>query len=523
VVKIRRALISVSDKSGLEKIVKFLHEYGIEIVSTGGTAKFIRELGVPVRLVSELTNSDEMLNGRVKTLHPKIHGALLALRDNKEHCEQVKTFGLELIDLVIVNLYPFEKTIADPKTTVDEAIENIDIGGPSMLRSAAKNSRSVAVICNPQRYDQVMNEMKENKGEISKSTCLELAVEVFDRTCAYDRSIAAYLSSRRSPGQQKQALAQNLSLDFEKVQELRYGENPHQKAAFYKEKAVALQGIVKARQLHGKELSFNNIMDLDAALNIVKDFNMPAVSIIKHNNPCGVSAGENLSLAYKDALACDALSAFGSIVGLNRQVDQMTAEAIFSGGFVECVIAPGFSAAALEILRKKKNLRIMETDEIIKPNEFSRELDFKRVAGGLLVETKDNVSIYDESLKVVTSNQPTKEQIKSLLFAQTVAKHVRSNAIVLASDTKTVGIGAGQMSRVDSVIIAIRKAQGKTQGTVLASDAFFPKADSIEVAAKVGICAIIQPGGSIRDGEVVQAAEEAGIAMVVTGVRHFKH
>ena len=523
-VKIKRALISVSDKSGLDKFVRFLHEHGVEIISTGGTAKFIRDLGVPVRLVSDLTKSDEMLNGRVKTLHPKIHGALLALRDNKEHCDQVEKFGIELIDMVIVNLYPFEKTIADPQASMDKAIENIDIGGPSMLRSAAKNARSVAVICNPERYEQVMNEMKENKGAVNKSTCFELAVEVFDLTNAYDKSIADYLRMRKPDGQVKKILPQRLTLEFEKVQVLRYGENPHQQAAFYKEKKSGSCGITGARQLHGKELSFNNILDLDAALNIVKDFSTPAVSIIKHNNPCGVATAENISLAYRDALACDSLSAFGSIVGINREVDQAAAEAVFSADFVECIIAPGFSRQALDILTKKKNLRIMEVNDFPRTNVADTgELDYKRITGGLLVEDKDNMSVYNERVNVVTSKKPTEEQMRSLLFAQTVAKHVKSNAIVLALGTKTVGIGAGQMSRVDSVIIAIRKAQNKAKGAVLASDAFFPKADSIQEAAKAGICAIIQPGGSIRDKEVIQAAEDAGIAMVMTGVRHFKH
>ncbi|MFH1092646.1 MAG: bifunctional phosphoribosylaminoimidazolecarboxamide formyltransferase/IMP cyclohydrolase [Candidatus Omnitrophota bacterium] len=523
-IKIKRALISVWDKSGLDKFVKFLHEYRVEIVSTGGTAKFIRDLGVPVRLVSEMTESEEMLNGRVKTLHPKIHGALLALRDNKKHCDEVKKFGIELIDMVIVNLYPFQKTIAAPEASMEEAIENIDIGGPAMLRSAAKNARSVAVICDPELYEQVMNEMKKNNGAVRKSTCLDLAVQVFDLTSAYDRSIADYFQKKKPKGQIKKTLPQKLTLEFEKVQELRYGENPHQQAAFYKEKKSGFCPVAQARQLHGKELSFNNILDLDAALSIVNDFNMPAVSIIKHNNPCGVSLAENISIAYKDALDCDPLSAFGSIVGVNRLVDQAAAEAIFSADFVECIIAPGFSPQALDILKKKKNLRIMEINDSMKTGVADTcELDYKRITGGLLIENKDNMSIYNEKLRVVTSKKPTEEQLRSLLFAQTVAKHVKSNAIVLAQGTKTVGIGAGQMSRVDSVIIAIKKAQNKTVGAVMASDAFFPQADSIEAATKAGVCAIIQPGGSIRDEEVIKAAEEAGIAMVMTGVRHFKH
>ncbi|MBU4479268.1 MAG: bifunctional phosphoribosylaminoimidazolecarboxamide formyltransferase/IMP cyclohydrolase [Candidatus Omnitrophica bacterium] len=522
--KIKRVLISVSDKNGLEELVKGLNEFGVEIISTGGTAKRIRELGIPVRNISDFTGMPEMLDGRVKTLHPKVHGALLSLRDNTRHMEQVKQFDIELIDMVVVNLYPFEKTIADPQAAIEEAIENIDIGGPSMLRSAAKNAQSVAVLCNPQRYDEVLQEMRDNNGALTPQTCRRLSVEVFERTGEYDRSIAAYLKTKFAPSEEKTILPDRLTLDFDKVQSLRYGENPHQAAAFYREHAGEMTGVVSARQLHGKELSFNNILDLDAALNIVKDFREPAANIIKHNNPCGAAVAKTLDAAYKDALECDPLSAFGSIIGLNRKVDIATAQAILNADFVECVIAPEFLAQALDMLRKKKNLRIMEMAGLGENGAAApKQLDYKRVSGGLLVEEKDTAVISEASLTVVTKQKPSPEQIKSLLFAWTIVKHVKSNAIVLAQGTKTVGIGAGQMSRVESVIIAVRKAQERCRGAVLASDAFFPKPDAVEEAKRAGISAIIQPGGSIKDPEVIHAADNAGIAMVLTGIRHFKH
>jgi len=521
-IKVKRALVSVSDKNGLDEFVKGLHEFGVEILSTGGTAKRIKDLGIPVRAVSDFTGSPEMLDGRVKTLHPKIHGALLALRDNKEHQQQVKQFEIELIDMVVVNLYPFEKTVQKPNVKLEEAIENIDIGGPSMLRSAAKNSRSVAVICNPQRYVEVLQELKSNNGALSKETCFKLAVEVFERTNEYDQAIASYLRTKLP--QQDEYFPAQVNIQLNKVQTLRYGENPHQQAAFYKDAILKVPGVASARQLHGKELSFNNILDLDAALNIVKDFKKPAASVIKHTNPCGAAMAETLKNAYKDALECDPLSAFGSVVGLNRTVDKQTAQEITSADFVECIIAPGFSSESLDVLKNKKNLRIMEVDDFTKLNRESfKEWDLKRISGGLLIQNKDIKVVDKESLKIVTKKQPTAKEMESLLFAWTMVKHVKSNAIVLARDTKLVGIGAGQMSRVDSVIIAIRKSNGRCQGAVLASDAFFPKADAIEEAAKAKIAAIIQPGGSIRDQEVIAAADKFKIAMVLTGMRHFRH
>lgn len=523
-IKIKRALISVSDKTGLDEFVKGLNGLGVEIISTGGTAKLIEGLGIPVRRVSDFTASPEMLDGRVKTLHPKVHGALLAVRDNSEHIQQVEKFNIELIDMVVVNLYPFEETVKKAGVTLETVIENIDIGGPSMLRSAAKNARSVAVICSVDKYGDILAQMKDNNGALSEQTCFNLAADVFVRTAEYDKAIAAYLSSQKeSADTEDKSLPQSLNLGFEKVQQLRYGENPHQHAAFYKCRAMTVPGVVSAVQLHGKELSFNNIMDLDAAFNIVRDFKDPAAAIIKHTNPCGAAIADTLVNAYKDALACDPLSAFGSIVGLNRDVDEVTAEAIMGADFVECVIAPGFSASALSILKRKKNIRIMQVGKDVFVSVESSGWDLKRVNGGVLMQGKDQATVGESDLKFVTKKKPTPEEIKSLLFAQVTCKHVKSNAIVLACQTKTVGIGAGQMSRVDSVIIAIRKAGERVKGAVLASDAFFPKADSITEAACAGIKAIIQPGGSIRDQEVIDAANEAQIAMVMTGKRHFKH
>ncbi|MDD5746664.1 MAG: bifunctional phosphoribosylaminoimidazolecarboxamide formyltransferase/IMP cyclohydrolase [Candidatus Omnitrophica bacterium] len=523
-VTIKRALISVSDKTGLDELVKTLHGFGVEIISTGGTAKRIQELGVPVRLVSQFTGSPEMLDGRVKTLHPKIHGGLLALRDDKHHREQIEKFNLELIDMVVVNLYPFEKTVAAGASLAD-AIENIDIGGPSMLRSAAKNFRSVAVLCDPQRYAGVIAEMQANNGAVTSQTRFELAAEVFGRTAEYDGSIAAYLHRQAAPASTPdEGLPEQITIKVDKVQALRYGENPHQQAAFYKDRESGVCGIAQARQLHGKELSFNNILDLDAAITVVRDFDDPAVCIIKHTNPCGAASAATLAEAYTDALDCDPLSAFGSIVGANRSVDADTARRIIGADFVECLVAPGFSAEALELLKRKKNLRIMALDGLDRSNPGCvREWDYKRVNGGLLVQERNGRIIDMTQLKVVTKKEPSPEQMRALLFAWTMVKHVRSNAIVLVQGTKTVGVGAGQMSRVDSVMIAIRKAGNRAAGAVLGSDAFFPKSDSITEATQAGITAIIQPGGSIRDQEVIDAADRAGIAMVVTGMRHFKH
>ncbi|MEK7868445.1 MAG: bifunctional phosphoribosylaminoimidazolecarboxamide formyltransferase/IMP cyclohydrolase, partial [Candidatus Omnitrophota bacterium] len=508
---------------GLEELVKVLNEFKVEILSTGGTAKLIASLGVPVKSVSDYTGFPEMLDGRVKTLHPKIHGGLLAIRDKKEHMEQIKKHDIGLIDMVVVNLYPFEKTVAEPSVKLEEAIENIDIGGPSMLRSAAKNSKDVVVVCDPDRYKDVIEELKKNNGAVSDELHFKLGVEVFEKTSKYDTAIYNYLK-KQVEGEESRVEGKEfpdvLELKFEKAQGLRYGENPHQKASFYKDKNISAVGISNAKQLHGKELSFNNIIDLDAALEIVKEFKEPAASIIKHTNPCGAASNKTLADAYNDALDCDRISAFGSIVGLNREVDLKTAEAIINAGFTECIIAPSYEKKALDILMDKKNLRLIEVGEL---KGIEKDYDLKKVVGGLLIQDRDIFHIEEKDLKVVTKKRPTKEEIASLLFGWKIAKHVRSNAIVLSQGTKTVGVGAGQMSRVDSMVIAIMKSKGLSKGATCASDAFFPKEDAIEEAKRAGITSIIQPGGSIRDEHVIKACDDAGISMVLTGVRHFKH
>ncbi|MFH1848266.1 MAG: bifunctional phosphoribosylaminoimidazolecarboxamide formyltransferase/IMP cyclohydrolase [Candidatus Omnitrophota bacterium] len=519
--KVRRALVSVSDKRNLEDFVKGLNGFGVEMLSTGGTAKMISKLGIPVRMVSDYTGFPEMLDGRVKTLHPKIHGGLLSLREKPEHMRQVKEHGIELIDMVVVNLYPFEKAIKKEGIKLEEVIENIDIGGPSMLRSAAKNYRSVAVICNPDRYADILKELKENKGCIGEETLDGLAVEVFEHTAHYDAVISRYLRGKLS--KEKNAFPQVLTMTFEKAQDLRYGENPHQKAAFYKDAGIDEPGVSGARQLHGKELSFNNILDLSAAFEIVREFEKPAVSVMKHNNPCGAACGDSVKDVFKAALDTDRLSAFGSVIGINRNVDAETAKTILGeADFVECIIAPSYDPDALEALKTKKNLRILEVPG--SDGKFENpDIDAKKVVGGLLIQDKDRRPISEADLKVVTKKKPTKEQIESLLFGWKIAKHVKSNSIVLTKGARTVGIGAGQMSRVDSVIIASRKAGELAKGSCLASDAFFPKPDGIEMAKRSGVEAIIQPGGSVKDEDVIKAADEAGIAMVFTGARHFRH
>ncbi|MDP3730226.1 MAG: bifunctional phosphoribosylaminoimidazolecarboxamide formyltransferase/IMP cyclohydrolase [Candidatus Omnitrophota bacterium] len=522
--KIKTALISVSDKAGLEGLVKTLDKFGVEIISTGGTAKMIRDLGVPAKDVSEYTGFPEMLDGRVKTLHPKVHGGLLALRDNKEHMETVKKHSIGLIDMVVVNLYPFEKTVSKPGVKMEEAIENIDIGGPSMLRSAAKNYKSVCVVCDPADYSRVIGEMEKNSGGISEALLTELGIKVFARTSAYDAAINNFLTNnKQQTTNNTYDFPANLSLNFTKLQDLRYGENPHQKAAFYKDESIDEAGVAGAAQLNGKELSFNNIMDMNAAFEIVREFDDPAAAIIKHTNPCGTATAKTLTMAYIDALDCDRLSAFGSVVGFNRPVDTDIADTILKeADFVECIIAPSFEPKALGALKAKKNLRLIEVRNFAL-GRTKRGSDMKKVTGGLLVQDRDAAFTKESDLKVVTKAKPTKDQLRSMLFGFVIAKHVKSNAIIISEGTKTVGVGAGQMSRVDSVKIAAQKAGPRAKGATLASDAFFPKEDGIEEAATAGIKAIIQPGGSIRDKEVIAMADKLGIAMVFTGVRHFKH
>jgi len=517
-VKIKRALISVSDKLGVVELAKELRSFGVEIISTGGTARLLRENNLEVTEVSVYTDFPEMLDGRVKTLHPKIHGGLLALRENSAHMQKLADYNIGLIDMLVVNLYPFEKVIRKPQVSIAEIIENIDIGGPAMLRSAAKNCQSVAVICNPQRYSEVITQLKENKGCLSKDLMRQLGIEVYGHTSRYDAAIYNYLCRYFKVNSVTEKFPPQLTLVLDKIQDLRYGENPHQSAAFYKETGKST-GLINARQLQGKELSFNNILDLNAAVDLAKEFKNPAAVIVKHNNPCGAAENRELSRAYLDAWKTDKLSAFGGIVALNRVMDLKTAKLIIKSGFLECIIAPGFEPSARELFLPKKNLRLLELSDWGPADD----LQVKTVSGGMLLETPDLLTLQMNKLKVVTKKKPTSAQMQSLIFAWKVAKHVKSNAIVLCTGTRTLGIGAGQMSRVDSVMIAKSKSSKSSQGCCLASDAFFPKPDAISWAHKAGAKAIIQPGGSIADQEIIAACDKYKIAMVTTGIRHFKH
>ncbi|ODS34364.1 MAG: bifunctional purine biosynthesis protein phosphoribosylaminoimidazolecarboxamide formyltransferase (AICAR transformylase) - IMP cyclohydrolase [Candidatus Scalindua rubra] len=521
--KIKTALISVSDKTGIVDLARGLANLDVKMLSTGGTAKLLKENGINVTEVSEYTGFPEIMDGRVKTLHPKIHGGLLAVRDNESHMKQIGDLGIGTIDLVVVNLYPFEKTIKKENVSQEEAIENIDIGGPSMIRSASKNFRHVAVIVNPARYEAVLGELNKGNCELSIETRHKLATEAFKQTSNYDRAIFNYFEKGR-----KEKYPETLSLELHKKQDLRYGENPHQTAAFYVYKDFEVSCISNAEQIHGKALSFNNIMDTDVAIEIVKEFEKPSAVLIKHANPCGVASADVLNEAFKKAYDSDPVSAFGCILSLNRKVDEKTAEAITEPGhFVEAIAALGFEDEAIEILIKKrgwgKDLRLLKLNSLSE-STIKKELnDFRGVVGGLLVQDKDMCSGDKDQLKVVTQKTPTEDEIEELLFAWKVCKHVKSNAIVLTKDKMVVGVGAGQMSRVDSTNIAIQKAGDRTSGAVLASDAFFPFRDSIDLAAEAGIIAVIQPGGSKKDEEVIKASDEHGIAMVFTGERHFKH
>jgi len=521
--KIRTALISVSDKTGIIDLAKGLAGLGIKIMSTGGTAKSIRENGIEVTDVSEYTGFPEIMDGRVKTLHPKIHGALLAVRDNESHMKQIEDLGIGTIDLVVVNLYPFEKTISKENVSQEEAVENIDIGGPSMIRSAAKNFKHVAIVVNPERYVALLGELNKRDGDLSYETRYELVTEAFKHTSQYDKVIFDYFNRDN-----KEAYPEALSIDLYKKQDLRYGENPHQTAAFYTYKGFDVPCISNAEQLHGKALSFNNILDTDVAIEIVKEFDTPSAVLIKHANPCGVATAENLKDAFIKAYSTDTVSAFGCILSLNRIVDVPTAEAITEPGhFVEAIAAPGFDDKAIEILTTKrgwgKDLRLLKLDSLGDTAIKKGIKDFRGVVGGVLVQDKDMNSGDKDQLKVVTKKAPTDDEIDELLFAWKVCKHAKSNAIIFTKDKMVIGVGAGQMSRVDSTNIAISKSGGRTAGTVMASDAFFPFPDCIDIAAKVGITAIIQPGGSKKDQDSIDVANEHGIAMVFTGERHFKH
>ncbi len=516
--KITRALISVSDKSGVVEFSKALASYGVEILSTGGTAKLLREAGLTVKDVSEFTGFPEMLDGRVKTLHPKVHGGLLGMRSNPEHVAKMLEHGIQNIDMVIVNLYPFESTVARQGCHLADAIENIDIGGPTMLRSAAKNYPDVTVLVDAADYTVVLDEMKASGGAVSATTNFGLAVKVFQHTAAYDGAISNYLGARLGEGVADYPAT--FTLQVKKAQDLRYGENPQQTAAFYVEKDVAEPCVSTAVQLQGKELSFNNIIDLDAAIETVKEFEKSAAVIIKHTNPCGVALADTPLGAYLKARECDPVSAFGGIVGFNRQVDAETARELTST-FLEAVIAPGYSDEALDIFTAKKNVRVMQVPLLA--DYKASGCDLKKVTGGLLVQGRDLGMVRAADCRVVTERTPSASEYEALDFAWRVCKHVKSNAIVFTSRDQTVGIGAGQMSRVDSSRIAVQKSLLPIKGTVLASDAFFPFRDGVDAAAEAGVSAIIQPGGSVRDEEVIRAANEHGIAMVFTGMRHFRH
>jgi len=517
-IKIKRALISLSDKTGILELARELINYGVEIISTGGTAKLLRDNNIAVIEVSTYTGFSEMLDGRVKTLHPKIHAGLLALRENSEHVKTLLEQNIGLIDMVVVNLYPFEKTVQKSNVSIKEVIENIDIGGPAMLRSAAKNCQSVAVICNPQSYPQVIAQLKKNQGCLPEDFMWQLGVEVYGHTSKYDAAIYNYLSEHFKTVKAVEDFPEELVLAFQKIQSLRYGENPHQQAAFYKEKGKS-QGLINFKQLQGKELSFNNILDLNSAVELVKEFQNPAVVVVKHNNPCGVAEDKDLSKAYLNAWKADKLSAFGGIVALNRKMNLKTAKLIMKSGFLECIIAPGFDQEALDLFKEKKNLRLLE----LKDWGTVSDLEMKRVSGGMLLESADSFTLDKQNLKVVTKKKPTPAQMKSLIFAWKVAKHVKSNAIVLAVGSKTAGIGAGQMSRVDAVMLAKNKASKRGKNYCLASDAFFPKADAIYWAHKAGAQAIIQPGGSIADQEIIASCNKYKLSMIFTGIRHFRH
>jgi len=549
--KIRRALLSVSNKTRLVDLARVLVDFKVELISTGGTRKALAEAGLPVRDISDVTGFPEILDGRVKTLHPRVHGGILAIRDNPQHQATLQAQGIAPIDLVVCNLYPFEATLARAGSSHEDIIENIDIGGPSMVRSAAKNYHDVAIVTDPSQYAALIEELRANDGALNLRTRERLAAAAFARTAAYDQAIRTYFESRTaslraltqpgSPiqgtgdgGEGEQLFPAEIDLKLKKRQALRYGENPHQQAAFYVGPGGTSASVSTAEMLHGKELSFNNILDLDSALNLVHEFGEPAAVVIKHNNPCGAALGKTLEEAFHNAYEGDPLSAYGGVLGFNREVDEATARQVTEPNrFVECIIAPGYSDAAFQLLITrptwKKSVRLLQTGPLtahhspLTTHHSLSTLDYRRVDGGVLVQARDIGSNDFADLKVVTKRQPTPAEMGDLRFAWLVCKHVKSNAIVLVRDRMVVGVGAGQMSRVDSVHLAIRKAGERARGSVLASDAFFPFRDNIDEAAKAGVTAVIQPGGSMRDADSIQACDEHGLAMVFTGIRHFRH
>ncbi len=516
----RRALISVSDKTGLVAFARGLTDLSIKILSTGGTAKLLAQNGIAVTEVAQYTGFPEMLDGRVKTLHPKLHAGILARRDVPAHMEAIRAAGIEPIDLVVVNLYPFQQTVARPGCDLSEAIENIDIGGPSMVRAAAKNHGGVAVVTDPGDYPAVLAELRARGGALTDATRFALAKKAFAHTAAYDAAIASYLAAQGEAGA-RAGFPEHLSLDFEKLQDLRYGENPHQSAAFYRDAVPRAGTIASCIQIQGKELSYNNIADADAAWECVKVFEQPACVIIKHANPCGAAVARTPREAYERAFSTDPTSAFGGIIAFNRAVDASAAEAV-AKQFVEVIVAPEYDTGARQLLAAKTNVRLLA----VPAAETAGGWDLKRVGGGVLVQTPDRRDVAASELKTVTRVKPRSDQLADLLFAWRVAKFVKSNAIVFARDGHTLAVGAGQMSRVDSARIAVLKAEAARlplKGSVVASDAFFPFRDGVDAVASAGAAAIIQPGGSVRDDEVIAAADELGLAMVFTGVRHFRH
>ena len=516
--KIQRAILSVTDKTGLVDFARKLSQLGVELISTGGTAKLLRDSGISVKDISDLTGFPEMLDGRVKTLHPKVHGGILHRRENPSHRAAVAEHGIQPIDMVVVNLYAFEKTAAKPGVHFEELIENIDIGGPSMIRSAAKNFQDVAVVTSPTDYDAIAEELAKSGGELSSATKWRLAQRAFATTAAYDSAIASTLERVSANGHyefhSQEGFPKTLRLSFNKIMDLRYGENPHQKAAMYSDGTGT--GVANGHQLQGKELSYNNIVDLQAAWDLAQEFEEPVCAIIKHTNPCGTATGKNLLEAYKKALECDPVSAFGGVIGVNRPVDGAAAEEM-AKLFLEVIAAPAFDDDAKAKFASKKNLRLVEIKDI--PQKWV----LKNVSGGILVQDADVRPLTEADLKVVTKRPPTPAEKRALLFAWKVCKHVKSNAILYARDGQSAGVGAGQMSRVDSCKLGAMKAVLPLKGTVAASDAFFPFPDGVEEIAKAGATAIIQPGGSVRDQEVIEAADRLGLAMIFTGVRHFRH
>ena len=516
-IKIRRALISVSDKKNILEIAKVLKSLNIEIISTGGTASLLKDNDIKVTDVSDYTGFPEMLDGRVKTLHPKIHGGILAQKDNPKHIKTLEKNNIPQIDLVIVNLYPFEETIANPKCTLELAVENIDIGGPTMIRAAAKNYKSITVLTNPNEYDYFSNQLLSGKGKIEEQYRFELAQNAFLHTAHYDNVISNYLSQSN----EKIDFPKILNQKMIKKMDMRYGENPHQKAAFYTEPNIKNGALANFSQIQGKELSFNNLNDSDTAWECVKLFSDPSCVIVKHANPCGVCSANNISDAYQGAFLTDPTSAFGGIIAINKEIDLKTAELIMKQ-FVEVIIAPGYSPEAINIFKSKRNIRLLKVSISVSDKQF----DFKKIGGGWLVQTSDNHELDISKCKIVTKLKPSSSQIADLGFAWEVAKHVKSNAIVFCKNKKTLGVGAGQMSRVDSTRIAALKSETakiSLLNSVVASDAFFPFRDGIDVLSSYGAKCVIQPGGSIKDEEVIKAADELGLVMVFTGIRHFKH